>query len=112
MEPGSSLQSSSADDESMTRPTEQADVRQNDARRRRHKVNLACEACRARKIKSDGAIPVCGTCRRRRNTPEKCLFISLAAVRGAISQESASLYLTVCVIHERELHINLLTKGM
>jgi hypothetical protein len=58
MEPGSSLQSSSADDESMTRPTEQADVRQNDARRRRHKVSLACEACRARKIKCDGAIPV------------------------------------------------------
>ncbi|RFU33077.1 hypothetical protein B7463_g3284, partial [Scytalidium lignicola] len=94
MEPGGSLQFSSADesmiptaningDSDVDSPvvergsasqTEQADVRQNDARPRRHKVSLACEPCRARKIKCDGVIPVCGTCRRRRNTPDKCCY--------------------------------------
>jgi hypothetical protein len=43
--------------------------------------------------------------------PQKNVFIT-AAVREAISQESASLCLAVCVIHERELHINLLSKGI
>ncbi|KAH8804474.1 fungal-specific transcription factor domain-containing protein [Xylogone sp. PMI_703] len=66
--------------------TEQADVRQNDTRRRRRKVSLACEACRARKIKCDGVIPVCGTCKRRRNTPEKCLYHTGNA-RYAITKE-------------------------
>lgn len=119
MEAPSSLQFMSADNES-TMPTvtingdpeigeqfpashaeqaeeaEEADVRQNDARRRRRKVSLACEACRARKIKCDGVIPICGTCRRRRNTADKCSYHNGNSARFAITKEYIPSSLGLC----------------
>ncbi|KAL2009964.1 hypothetical protein VTN00DRAFT_5771 [Thermoascus crustaceus] len=41
---------------------------------KRQKIALACEECRERKVRCDGARPVCGTCMRRHNGQELCKY--------------------------------------
>lgn len=43
-------------------------------RPKRRKIALACDQCRARKSKCDGARPVCGECAQRQNQPDACRF--------------------------------------
>src|SRR6478736_191780 len=42
-------------------------------RRKRRKVQLACDCCRARKVRCDGKRPVCDVCRRR-GSEQECLY--------------------------------------
>ena len=42
--------------------------------RKRQKVSLACDQCRTRKSKCDGAKPVCGECAQRGNSPNHCRY--------------------------------------
>ncbi|KAH8810824.1 fungal-specific transcription factor domain-containing protein [Xylogone sp. PMI_703] len=41
---------------------------------KRPKGTLACEACRYRKVRCDGVLPVCGACRRRRKAHVNCVY--------------------------------------
>ncbi|KAI0114070.1 fungal-specific transcription factor domain-containing protein [Nemania sp. FL0031] len=43
-------------------------------RQRRRKIPLACEPCRERKVRCDGAKPVCSACQRRGFSLENCLY--------------------------------------
>ena len=43
---------------------------------KRARIPLACEECRARKVRCDGTQPVCGACWRRRKTSPNCTYQS------------------------------------
>lgn len=45
---------------------------------KRKRVALACETCRERKIKCDGAKPICGPCERRNASAGSCGYSLLA----------------------------------
>ncbi|KAL8381864.1 hypothetical protein RB595_005895 [Gaeumannomyces hyphopodioides] len=45
---------------------------------KRRKTRLACQECRDRKVRCDGARPVCGACFRKRLSPEQCIFVDVA----------------------------------
>ncbi|KAL2163301.1 hypothetical protein VTH06DRAFT_5358 [Thermothelomyces fergusii] len=42
--------------------------------RRRRKIPLACEPCRERKSRCDGAKPICSTCQRRSLSLHQCIY--------------------------------------
>ena len=46
------------------------------SRHRRPKIAQACEECRARKVRCDGAKPTCNACRRRRKPHPPCVYHS------------------------------------
>ncbi|KAK4096161.1 hypothetical protein N658DRAFT_519361 [Parathielavia hyrcaniae] len=43
-------------------------------RPKRHKIDVACEICRARKVRCDGGRPTCGNCRKRLNMGVRCTY--------------------------------------
>ncbi|KAH7141801.1 fungal-specific transcription factor domain-containing protein [Dactylonectria macrodidyma] len=43
--------------------------------RNRRKISLACEECRARKVRCDGARPQCSACRRRPRSGRPCMYL-------------------------------------
>ncbi|OAA59953.1 Fungal specific transcription factor [Cordyceps fumosorosea ARSEF 2679] len=43
-------------------------------RRKRLKVDVACDRCRSRKVKCDGARPACGNCSRKLDLGDKCHY--------------------------------------
>ncbi|KLU82126.1 hypothetical protein MAPG_01203 [Magnaporthiopsis poae ATCC 64411] len=45
---------------------------------KRRKTRLACQECRDRKVRCDGARPMCGACARKRVSPEQCIFVDVA----------------------------------
>ncbi|EJT78521.1 hypothetical protein GGTG_03621 [Gaeumannomyces tritici R3-111a-1] len=45
---------------------------------KRRKTRLACQECRDRKVRCDGARPVCGACFRKRLSPEQCIFVDVS----------------------------------
>ncbi|KAH7010548.1 fungal-specific transcription factor domain-containing protein [Ilyonectria destructans] len=51
-------------------------------RQRKQKTSLACEPCRVRKSRCDGAKPICSSCQRRGLVLEQCVF-SLGNARTA-----------------------------
>ncbi|RFU34728.1 hypothetical protein B7463_g1641, partial [Scytalidium lignicola] len=53
-------------------------------RPKRHKVTVACHACRSRKIKCDGRQPVCEPCQKRPRSDTMCTW-DTGSVRGAKS---------------------------
>ncbi|KAJ5295275.1 hypothetical protein N7508_010096 [Penicillium antarcticum] len=61
---------------------------------RRRKIALACESCRDKKVRCDGAKPICGQCVRRSFTVEQCVY-KLDNARSASNDE----YLKV--LHDR-----------
>ncbi|KAJ6056999.1 C6 transcription factor [Penicillium canescens] len=48
-------------------------------RRKRLKVDLACEICRRRKVKCDGARPACGNCLKRSDLQGQCAYTPIEA---------------------------------
>jgi hypothetical protein len=58
-----------AAERAMERRNERAD------QRRRRKIPLACEPCRERKSRCDGAKPICSTCQRRALPLHHCVYI-------------------------------------
>ncbi|KAH8660148.1 fungal-specific transcription factor domain-containing protein [Xylariales sp. PMI_506] len=44
------------------------------ARPKRHKIDVACDMCRARKVKCDGIRPVCGNCLKRIDMKDHCNY--------------------------------------
>lgn len=58
------------------------------ARVKRLKVNVACNACRSRKIKCDGHQPICQPCQKRAGSGARCSWKSgLERVSAVISTE-------------------------
>lgn len=47
---------------------------------KRPKIRLACQECRDRKIRCDGGRPTCGSCIRKRLTPDRCVYADATAV--------------------------------
>ncbi|KAH6986635.1 hypothetical protein EDB80DRAFT_542587, partial [Ilyonectria destructans] len=43
--------------------------------RNRRKISLACEECRARKVRCDGVRPQCSACRRRPRSGRPCMYL-------------------------------------
>ncbi|KAL4899441.1 hypothetical protein BDW74DRAFT_189049 [Aspergillus multicolor] len=56
----------------MPSPSSSADQPRSPKRRR---VPLACSSCRERKVRCDGARPICSACQRRSNTTEPCEYM-------------------------------------
>ncbi|KAK4195296.1 fungal-specific transcription factor domain-containing protein, partial [Triangularia verruculosa] len=67
---------------------------QNEQRQKRRKISLACEPCRERKSRCDGAKPICSTCRRRSLPLHQCIY----TVENA---RTASNEAYIRVLHER-----------
>ncbi|KAK4166921.1 fungal-specific transcription factor domain-containing protein [Cladorrhinum sp. PSN259] len=63
-------------------------------RQRRRKISLACEPCRERKSRCDGAKPICSTCQRRSLPLHQCIY----TVENA---RTASNEAYIRVLHER-----------
>ncbi|KAL5603463.1 hypothetical protein FOVSG1_006213 [Fusarium oxysporum f. sp. vasinfectum] len=57
-------------------------------RRKRLKIDLACDICRRRKVKCDGARPVCGNCLKRSGLQGRCVYIPISSERRAGSSSS------------------------
>lgn len=55
--------------------------------RRRRKIPLACEPCRERKSRCDGAKPICSTCQRRSLPLDHCIY-TLENARTASNEAS------------------------
>jgi hypothetical protein len=55
-------------------------------RQRRRKIPLACEPCRERKSRCDGAKPICSTCQRRSLPLHHCIY-TLDNARTASNEE-------------------------
>lgn len=53
---------------------------------KRQKVSLACQECRDRKIKCDGARPTCGPCVKKKKPEGTCVYEPERARRGVKSQ--------------------------
>lgn len=53
---------------------------------KRQKVSLACQECRDRKIKCDGARPTCGPCLKKKKPEGTCVYEPERARRGVKSQ--------------------------
>ncbi|KAK4235173.1 fungal-specific transcription factor domain-containing protein [Achaetomium macrosporum] len=43
-------------------------------RPKRHKIDVACEMCRARKVRCDGVRPTCGNCHKRLDMRDRCTY--------------------------------------
>ena len=56
--------------------------------RRRQKISLACDDCRAKKIRCDGLRPQCSACRRK-GSPHPCRYYQTETSRGAGSRRFA-----------------------
>ncbi|KAK4118552.1 hypothetical protein N657DRAFT_583484 [Parathielavia appendiculata] len=56
----------------MPEPTSGSDIAV--PRPKRHKIDVACEICRARKVRCDGVRPTCGNCRKRVNMGPRCTY--------------------------------------
>ncbi|KAK0721293.1 fungal-specific transcription factor domain-containing protein [Apiosordaria backusii] len=63
-------------------------------RQKRRKISLACEPCRERKSRCDGAKPICSTCQRRSLPLHQCIY----TVENA---RTASNEAYIRVLHER-----------
>ncbi|KAH8881452.1 hypothetical protein GQ53DRAFT_511331 [Thozetella sp. PMI_491] len=50
-------------------------------RPKRHKIDVACDRCRERKVKCDGVRPVCGNCLKRLDMRDRCAFSAGATVK-------------------------------
>ncbi|KAK1984184.1 hypothetical protein LZ30DRAFT_748053 [Colletotrichum cereale] len=55
-------------------------------RPKRIKIDVACEACRRRKVKCDGARPACGNCWKRTDLRDGCTY-SFEAAEKSFSRE-------------------------
>lgn len=53
---------------------------------KRQKVSLACQECRDRKTKCDGARPICGTCAKKKRRESECVYEPERGRRGAHNQ--------------------------
>lgn len=53
---------------------------------KRQKISLACHECRLRKTKCDGARPICGSCAKKKLSPEACHYEPERGRRGVKSQ--------------------------
>lgn len=47
---------------------------------KRLKISIACNVCKAKKTKCDGARPVCGPCVKRRQSSQACIYGEAAPV--------------------------------
>ncbi|KAL2128285.1 hypothetical protein VTI74DRAFT_9386 [Chaetomium olivicolor] len=43
-------------------------------RPKRHKIDVACEMCRTRKVRCDGVRPTCGNCYKRLDMRDRCIY--------------------------------------
>ncbi|OBT97544.2 hypothetical protein VE01_04454 [Pseudogymnoascus verrucosus] len=43
---------------------------------KRHKIAIACDACREKKIRCDGQKPTCGNCKRKHKAGDRCKYVS------------------------------------
>ncbi|KAK4652829.1 hypothetical protein QC762_513000 [Podospora pseudocomata] len=66
----------------------------NERQQKRRKISLACEPCRERKSRCDGAKPICSTCQRRSLPLHQCIY----TVENA---RTASNEAYIRVLHER-----------
>lgn len=51
-----------------------ADAEEQRPIKRRRRAQLACQECRDKKIRCDGAKPVCDSCLRKGNDPGRCVY--------------------------------------
>ncbi|KAK0660802.1 fungal-specific transcription factor domain-containing protein [Cercophora samala] len=70
------------------------DPERRNERAKRRKISLACEPCRERKSRCDGAKPICSTCQRRSLPLHRCVY----TVENA---RTASNEAYIRVLHER-----------
>ncbi|KAH7304669.1 fungal-specific transcription factor domain-containing protein [Stachybotrys elegans] len=63
-------------------------------RRRRLKVDIACEICRRRKVKCDGVRPACANCSKRPAFRGKCVYAPSPSERPAGSPSTQYAYAT------------------
>ncbi|KKP03430.1 fungal specific transcription factor domain-containing protein [Trichoderma harzianum] len=61
-------------------------------RRKRLKVNIACEICRRRKVKCDGGRPACGNCSKKPAFQGKCIYTPSPSERSAGSPSTRYAY--------------------
>ncbi|KAB8233880.1 transcription factor domain-containing protein [Aspergillus alliaceus] len=58
---------------------------------KRRKVAVACDECRARKIRCDGVQPVCGPCRKKADLGVRCVYTGEHEKKRAVQDYIASL---------------------
>ncbi|KAE8388695.1 hypothetical protein BDV23DRAFT_195028 [Aspergillus alliaceus] len=58
---------------------------------KRRKVAVACDECRARKIRCDGVQPVCGPCRKKADLGVRCVYTEEHEKKRAVQDYIASL---------------------
>ncbi|KAL2866488.1 uncharacterized protein BJX67DRAFT_372467 [Aspergillus lucknowensis] len=79
-------------------PSNSAHPQESPAKRRR--VALACQTCRERKIRCDGARPRCGTCQKRGITHQLCKYLVIA---GTAKYQSERAYIDSLHAHIKDL---------
>ncbi|KZL71544.1 fungal specific transcription factor [Colletotrichum tofieldiae] len=57
---------------------------------KRIKIDVACEACRRRKVKCDGARPACGNCSKRTDLRNECTYSSEANEKSFSREKTAN----------------------
>ncbi|PYH96647.1 putative C6 transcription factor [Aspergillus ellipticus CBS 707.79] len=62
-----------------------------DPPRKRRKVAVACDECRARKVRCDGTQPVCGPCARRADPGSPCVYTGDVEKQRAVRRYIANL---------------------
>ncbi|KAH7121526.1 fungal-specific transcription factor domain-containing protein [Dactylonectria macrodidyma] len=67
-----------------------ADARVQGPRPKRLKIDVACENCRAKKIKCDGVRPTCGSCSRKLSLRDNCRYSGSSAVRAQTMEEPSN----------------------
>ncbi|KAL5001359.1 fungal-specific transcription factor domain-containing protein [Aspergillus recurvatus] len=72
----------------LSTPTPQEDASR---RRKRRKIAVACDECRARKVRCDGVQPTCGPCEKRADRGIKCKYTSEPEKKKAAQDYIASL---------------------
>ncbi|KAL4877987.1 fungal-specific transcription factor domain-containing protein [Aspergillus karnatakaensis] len=60
-------------------------------RPKRRKISVACDECRARKVRCDGVQPVCGPCAKRQDTGVQCKYTGEPEKKRAAQDYIASL---------------------
>lgn len=59
---------------------------ESEPRPKRHKIGIACDMCRARKVKCDGSRPACNNCRRRLAKGDRCNYSDSTLMATPTSQ--------------------------
>ncbi|KAL5340262.1 fungal-specific transcription factor domain-containing protein [Aspergillus crustosus] len=72
-------------------PSQDVSQRGTFARRKRRKIAVACDECRARKVRCDGIQPTCGQCAKRQEAGMQCKYTGEPEKRRAAQNYIATL---------------------